>query len=292
MGSLVEKAFEVVTAAMAGLAAIPAVFWGALIGGALTVTGVLISNRDNTRRLKLQLEHDATQRNLERTSAIRRDVYLQTAAAFSKAMRYLSLVANLDLSKPELWTGLSEFQIEAAKLQLVAEPQTALLIDRLGLTLAEAHNRLYLHLVPMQMARDDLKLKDDTYNRALTEYERALAEISKISASGQPNDRALAALTSMVDSSRKAMETNEAERVELRRKLNTLHCDFLPQLSTEFRTVSNEAGSLLLEMRRDLGFSVEHRQEWTNQMEQMWPRAKAQHDATIQTMKDLEILEP
>ena len=54
------------------LSSIPAVVWSGLIASFLTLGGVLISNRSNTNRLLLQLQHDATEKTKERTAALRR----------------------------------------------------------------------------------------------------------------------------------------------------------------------------------------------------------------------------
>ena len=43
------------------LKSIPDVIWSAFLASILTLSGVLISNRSNTTRLRLQLEHDRSE---------------------------------------------------------------------------------------------------------------------------------------------------------------------------------------------------------------------------------------
>ena len=110
------------------LQSIPDVIWSGLIASVLTLSGVLISNWSNTSRLKLQLQHDADQKTTERTATLRRDVYLSAAEELTKANTYLGSLAQIDLAKTNPAEGMQGFFGAAAKLQLVAEPKTALLV--------------------------------------------------------------------------------------------------------------------------------------------------------------------
>ena len=58
------------------LTSIPGTVWSGFIGALIALSGVLISNRNNTERLRIQLEHDAAEKQRERITALRRDVYL------------------------------------------------------------------------------------------------------------------------------------------------------------------------------------------------------------------------
>ena len=73
---------------------IPDVIWSGLIASVLTLGGVLISNRSNSSRLKLQLRHDAEQKTTERTASLRRDVYLEAAEQLTKANAYLGVASR------------------------------------------------------------------------------------------------------------------------------------------------------------------------------------------------------
>ncbi len=68
----------------------------------VTVGGVLISNGSNTKRLKLQLQHDANEKTKERTAALRREVYLRAVEELVKANAHLATLPQLDLSKTNL----------------------------------------------------------------------------------------------------------------------------------------------------------------------------------------------
>ena len=113
------------------LRSIPDVIWSGVVASIITLTGVFISNSSNTRRLRLQLHHDAVERQKERVNALRRDVYLKAAEEISRANSYLASLTQLDVTKSNVADGLKEFFAISAKLQLVAEPKTALLVNDL-----------------------------------------------------------------------------------------------------------------------------------------------------------------
>jgi len=114
---------------IAFLKSIPDVIWSGLIASMLTLGGVLISNGSNTNRLKLQLQHDANEKTKERTATLRREVYLRAAEELVKANAHLATLPQLDLSKTNLGDGLQGFFSATARLQLIAEPKTALLVS-------------------------------------------------------------------------------------------------------------------------------------------------------------------
>jgi hypothetical protein len=55
---------------------LPEVVWAAIISSLIAWFGVFLQNRNETKRNKLRLEHDAIQRDKEREMGLRREVYL------------------------------------------------------------------------------------------------------------------------------------------------------------------------------------------------------------------------
>lgn len=268
---------------------IPVVFWASVGGATLAVIGALISNRDNTKRLIRQLEHDAKQRELDRTLSLRREVYLRTAEELVKVSTYLGSLSQLDLSKAENLSGLSGFQTEAAKLQLVAEPKTALLVNNLSFAYAELQLRLFTHLLPLQVVSHDLALVDDYAKRDQAEHARVLSEMSRLTESGQPNTAVSSALIHSLESAQKRVDDRLLEREPLHQRLQNLRYEFMGQLVMELKEIGPLHIPVLIAFRRDLGFSADHLAELTDQMERGWNRAIPLLDSMVRTLKDLEM---
>jgi hypothetical protein len=63
------------------LVRIPGTFWGVLAGSAFSLGGVVLSNRNSARNLRLRLEAEREARNTEREMGLRKEIYLAAAEA-------------------------------------------------------------------------------------------------------------------------------------------------------------------------------------------------------------------
>ena len=87
---------------------IPVALFVAIVGlfstllGAITAAVVALavnqkSNQQQTERLKIQLQHEATQKNRDREMTLRREVYLEAASEMANAARYIAKFGDLNL---------------------------------------------------------------------------------------------------------------------------------------------------------------------------------------------------
>lgn len=104
------------------LGSIPDVVWSGIIASLLTFIGVMLSNGSNTKRLRIQLDHDAKEKAKERTSVLRRDVYLKTIEELNRVNMKLVELAQADFVNSNPTNDLQDFYAAASKLQLIAEP--------------------------------------------------------------------------------------------------------------------------------------------------------------------------
>ena len=186
------------TLAIEFIKSVPDVIWSGVIASILTLSGVLISNRSNTNRLKIQLQHDANEKAKERTAALRHEVYLRTVEELVKANSHLVSLPTLDLSKTNFGDGLQGFFSSAARLQLVAEPRTSLLVNQLVVEYGELVFQLMAHLMPASRAKADIQIADDLYTKAQAQVTRVLSEMAKLYESGRPDPLAFASLDTSV----------------------------------------------------------------------------------------------
>lgn len=267
------------------LQSIPNVIWSGLIASALTLSGVFISNRSNTNRLKLQLQHDANENAKERTAALRRDVYLRTIEEMVKANSHLANLPQVDLSKSNLGDGLQGFFSAAARLQLVAEPQTALLVNKLAGEYAELTFRLMTHLMPASQAKIDIQVADDLYSKAQTEVNRILAEMAKLRESGKPDAQTFQALNAGFEFQHSQASKYADERSDAWKRFNQHSVTFQKFLLSELRDISSKHIPVMIEIRRDLGLTGDLA-EIEAHMKQQIIRIEAQFDALIASLKD------
>ena len=219
------------------LRSIPDVVWSALIASILTLSGVLISNRSHTKRLRIQLQHDAAEKAMERTATLRREVYLHAAEELTKANSYLGSLSQVDLTKTNVAAGLQGFLAAAAKLQLFAEPKTALLVNLLVSAYGELLLSLMARLLPLQKARTDIALNDDLYNKAQVNVSRVLSEMAKFNESAQVDETIFSALNRAFDSYQGQADKYASTRSASWNQFNHLNIDFCRQLFIDMKVL-------------------------------------------------------
>jgi len=267
------------------LHSIPDVIWSGIIASLLTLGGVLVSNRSNTNRLLLQLKHDATEKAKERTAALRRDVYLRTVEELVKANAHLASLPQMDLSKVNLGEGLQGFFSAAARLQLVAEPNTALLVNKLVAQFGELVFELMTHLLPASKAKTDIQIADDLYSKVQIEVNRILADMAKQNETGKPDLEVFQALQTSFKFQQSQFNKYAGERDDAWTRFNSGNIAFQRFLLTQLRDIGSKQIPVLIEIRRDLGLTGDLRL-MEEQMQLQWNRMEEKFNALIGSLGD------
>ena len=265
------------------LRSVPDVVWSGVIASVLTLSGVLISNWSNTTRLRIQLQHDADQKTKERTAILRREVYLKAVEELTKANSHLAGLPQSDPTKVNLADGLQGFFGAAAKLQLVAEPKTALLMNQLVASYGELMLRLMGSAMPLHGLRSDISIHDTLYNQAQSQVTRVLGEMAKFNESAQVNDRVFGALQRSLEAFQAQTAKHASDRAQAWDTFNRLNVDFCRQLLTEMRSIGEQQIPALVEIRRDLGLTTDL-EAFREQMEAQWHRMSAQLQSLLQKL--------
>lgn len=236
---------------------IPEAVWSGILAAAIALAGVLIANRSNTSRLRVQLEHDAAEKQRERASVLRRDVYLRAVEEMAKANNFLGSLPQQDPTKGNLADGLQGFFSTAAKVQLVAEPKTALLVMRLVGQYGELMLRLLAKSQPMHDAKIEINLNDDFYTKAQAEVTRVLGEMRRHRESAKPDEAVLAALDKTLQFQQAQAAAYGEKRAEAWSRFNRGHKDYLRSLLTDLRPLMALQIPVQVAIRRDLGLDAD-----------------------------------
>lgn len=267
------------------LRSVPDVVWSGVIASVLTLSGVLISNWSNTTRLRIQLQHDSDQKAMERTAMLRREVYLKAVEELTKANSHLAGLPQADPTKTNLAEGLQGFFGAAAKLQLVAEPKTALLVNSLVASYSELLLRLLGRTMPLHEARSDISVHDTLYNQAQEQVTRVLGEMAKFNESAQANPQVFDALQRSLEGFQSRASKHATDRSLAWETFNRLNLEFSKQLLIDLREVSEQQIPALVEIRRDLGLITEL-EAYCQQMETQWIRMSSLFDALLKKLQD------
>ena len=267
------------------LAFIPSTVWSGIIGAILALSGVLLSNRGNTARLRIQLQHDAAEKARERTAALRRDVYLRAIEELVKANAHLAGLPNLDPTKINISDGLQGFFAAAARLQLVAEPKTALLVNKLVGEYGEMLFELLALLRPAHEAKTDIQISDHHYTLAQAEVARVLGEMAKLNETGKPDPATFQALQSSFEFQNRQSKKFATERGDAWARFNAANIAFQCGLFGKLRDLSSRQVPVMIELRRDLGLDCEL-DELAEQMRWQMQRMEERFNALIAQFRD------
>lgn len=236
---------------------IPDVVWSGLLASALTLTGVMLSNWSNTRRLIKQLSHDSEEKGKDRINSLRKDVYLKAAEEMAKVNGYFGKIPQIDPSKENIGDGLSEFYAVAAKLQLVSQPHTSKLAGELVTRYGEILLSLLGMASPIHGLNIDIRVTGDFYERSHAEVTRILAEMAQLNESGQPNAVRFAALKSSYESAQQAANKFADERSKAYEKHGVAMREYTIALLKEIRSVGALQVQFTAAIRAELSLTTD-----------------------------------
>lgn len=237
--------------------AIPDVVWAAILGSALTLFGVMLSNRDNTKRLQTTLAHESAEKAADRIHSLRRDIYLRAAKEMARVSNYLGKIPQLDPTTENIADGLAGFFGASMKLQLVAEPATAKLANELTARYSEMLFSLLAKASPVHTLQANIRIASDFYEQKQAEVNRVLAEMTQLNESGHPDPIRFEALKRSFEYSQQALSGIAEDRSKSFEARNTALREYTVALLQEVRSVGPLQMRLATAIRGELALATE-----------------------------------
>lgn len=266
------------------LRSIPAAVWSVILGSLLTFLGVLLSNRENRKRLEIQLTHDIGLKIIERKASMRREVYLNAAEELVKANNYLGSLAQIDPVKTNIAEGLQGFFVSAAKLNLVAEQETGKSLNDLVLEYSALFFRLLTKVSPINNLRTDIDIVNSHYEESQIEIKRTLSAMISQNETGQPNKEIFEALNKSFEFHSNRSKDLANERAECWRNINILTRKFAIDAAEEMKAISLLQIPVLVGIRKELDIETDieaYKQQVVNSNEKL----RKQVDGFISAME-------
>lgn len=184
-------------------------------------------------------------------------------------------LSQVDITKFNPGEPFHECFAAAAKLQLVAEPGTALLVNKLVADYGEMLLDLFKLLIPTQQARSDITIYDDLYKQAHAERTRVLAEMTKFNEAARDEPPIWKALQRSFDGFNKQAHDHGKTRSEAWNRFNAATQKFGIAVFKGVQLMSERQIPLLIEIRRDLGLTtnlIAFQEQMQSQIERMGSR--------------------
>lgn len=206
------------------LEAIPATFWGVVVGSFFSIGGVALTNRASDRRLRSQFEHERELKTKDREMALRKEIYLEAAEAIAAGMNTISRFANLDIPYDQLTNTYVEKAPAISKVHVIARTETVQALAGFTSQLGSIFLTLFAQRYELQKTKNSISIIDDQIVEFGKERDRILEMIKQHNIEGTVDDRRWDVLQRSFDFEQKRVANSIARRDEL---MGVLHPNLL-----------------------------------------------------------------
>jgi hypothetical protein len=233
---------------------IPDVVWSGLLASTLTLLGVWVSNRDNTRRLTLQLDHDRLERRTDRMYELRKDVYLTASAALNEFPVSLAKLVDPTESLGDLLAGVRDV---LPKVALVGEFRTMLAANELATSLHTVHVQQRLHVMPLSKAASLVKATTEMMERLRVQQLEVLNRVDKALAKPDKDDAEWVGLVRGNRLVQKHMAEAGVVAAQQLRDYFTALKEYIPHASRAMKGIAPKIEMLIVALRGELGIETD-----------------------------------
>lgn len=247
------------------------VIWSGLIAGSVALGGVFLSNKHNSGQLKIQLEHSSKENQRDRVGALRHEVYLLAAEELSKANQSLATLPQKNPSEENISEGINGFLSSLTKLQLVAEPNTALLAQELSASYNNLMMKLLKDLIPLYSAKNKMKIHKELYSQEQSRIYEIIEKMQPFITQNKIAHADFAFLQSALKSANDELNKQDSLAIQFEQEFNKLNIEFGKNLLQELKSISiNELLPMLIAIRKDLGLPTDeesYKQQFNDQLQ-------------------------
>ena len=200
------------------LDAVPPTIWGFIIGSLLTVLGIVLTNAANTKRLRLQHEHEWKLESKERNLNLRRDVYLAAMEAIATSVATIGRFGNLNIPSDELELILTDKSPAFSRVSIVGQEATIQAVATFSRELTGTFLRLSAKREKLSWLMQRLAGVEQKIAQVLREQEHTRAQLDACSIAEPRDESAEHALRKTLALQQQRLEAWRAEEMELTRQ--------------------------------------------------------------------------
>lgn len=234
------------------LYAIPAAFWGVVVGSFFSIAGVAITNRASYKRLLAQFEHERESKTKDREMALRKEVYLSAAEAVAAGMNSIGRFANFDMPNDQVTQQYVEKSPAILKVHVIARTETVLLLVQFTSCLGALYVELFSRRHELIKERNAIVLADSQVAHFGKERDRILEMMKQHNIEGVVDQRRWEVLQRNFEFEQKRINDGLAHRNQLAAALQLKHLDFMRQCLSCTEKLGGMLVPVLTAIRREL----------------------------------------
>lgn len=236
---------------------IPTVVWSGIVAAAISLAGVIFSNSSTTKRLKIQLDHDANEKLKDRLGLLRKEVYLQLFSDISTLQAHLGSLSAKDPTSPEFSAPIQAANEQLAKAQLVGGKDVMDISGELMARFTESLIKLMIAAKPLHKLRTDISIATKFYDENLQKSQRAIDDMTKLRESGTLDPERMEALKISAEWFSSQCDQYHTERMTSWDKYNSAQIDFVASVKAHIGYVSPVQAQLLAAIKNEIGVSTD-----------------------------------
>ncbi len=235
---------------------IPPAFYGIIIGSLLTLIGVALTNISNTKRLRLQHEHEQKLESKARDLNLRRDVYMAAMEAISAGLVAVSRYSDFSVSSDELMKSYTDHSPAIGKISIVGNSQVIKAVATFNLDLTGAFMRLTVRREKYSAILErNMSLTKEI--KQLRERIDHLSDQKEEGLSVKLDQRRLSQPKSDRESLDKYLNALRTEHADLNKQIMPLQIDLIRESIKEVAALDQLLVPLIGLMRAELGLSFD-----------------------------------
>jgi len=208
LGTFIQAVIEI-------LKQVPATVWVTLATSVLTLSGVLLSLRHDSKLQANQLAHDARERNRERQMSWRREVYLHAAESVSRLSGVVGRIADLNIPDQELSRVYQDDIAKINRIQVIANDKTVAAVNAFTSEFAAVYVRLFVDRSLLLAQKGEIESLGATLQRSTEAKERYEALLLQLNATQNPDQAIRLAAATEIEVNRRKAEYCSRRRQEL-----------------------------------------------------------------------------
>lgn len=239
---------------------VPSSFWGVIVGAAIPLACVVLTNRDNDRRLRARLSHEREMRVKDHELGLRREVYLGAVEAIWAGFVSLGKIGDLEISNNQVSAEYMAKSAAVGKVQIVATMETARAVLTASNELTAAIMRLFTLRAAVMTQKSKLTQMDANIAASAQERSRMLEMMKQYNLERKKDPQKFQTIQG-------AFEFQQKQVLDALPERNALAAQFLEAQFEIAKTSTEELGKLwthvvpaILAVREELGIPLDGNQ--------------------------------
>jgi hypothetical protein len=225
---------------------------GIVLGSLLTIVGVILTNASNTKRLRLQHEHERALESKERDASLRRETYLAAIEAISAGMVAVGRFGEINTTQEELMQSYTEKSPSIAKVSIVGKDDTIKAVANFNRELVGTFLRLASDRQNLNVAWERYASMGEKIKLATREQDRLLSLMDEYNALGIDDEGQWKVLQGKYEAEKKRIERLGAEQEEHMSQLMPAQLSLIQKTLQETAALDQLLTPVISRMRAEL----------------------------------------